>query len=241
MNEFTCILHGKCNRGTFACDSEELYFGGGYEVCLKEIILPTTWSNVRPNYNWIFVDDTWNKIKKFVYVKPGRYNSYSDLLHAINTTLIQNCKPNCDLFFYRYNNIYYLPIPSFGAPNKAHYDIEEYKYIRKFSGWPNTFAHNELNDIKKDHVIFGCGDRTTLCLVFCPELAILLNLSNNLDVAVPMVTPGWQVWSGLPRWMSNVNKPNVRMLWVLADFIHPTMLGDSKANLLQILPFNITA
>jgi hypothetical protein len=40
--------------------------------------------------------------------------------------------------------------------------------------------------------------------------------------------------------MSNVDKLNVRMLWILADFIYPTMLGNSKANLLQIIPINIT-
>jgi hypothetical protein len=260
MNDFTCILHGKGDNGTFSCDiGEELYFGGGYEVCVKDLIIPTSWFNVRANYNWIFVDDTLNNIKRFIHVKPGRYSTYSELLFVINQALIEGSKPNCDLFFYYHYDSYhhqrwYLPTP---AGSRYRYPSQEYTYQRsypsrvssvtfdinayqKFPSGSPSLAVGEVKGKPQDWIVFGCGGGTTLNLIFCPQIAILLNLIDRLDVGVPMIRPGWQVLSDMSQWMTNVNRLNVRMLWLLADFIYPTMVGDSQANLLQTLSFNIS-
>ena len=76
---------------------------------------------------------------------------------------------------------------------------------------------------------------TRLCIYFCRAIAVLLNIISRPGENIPVIIPGWYTL------ITNVNvfKNNLPIMWIYADFIHTTMLGPKKDQLLKMLPIQL--
>ena len=85
---------------------------------------------------------------------------------------------------------------------------------------------------KPETITFGGGKDTKLVIQFCQELAILLGVVASLNLPIPAIIPGWSIK------ISDVNllRNNLMMLWIYGNFVATTMIGNTRAPLLKLVP-----
>ena len=69
-------------------------------------------------------------------------------------------------------------------------------------------------------------------IVFCKEIACLLGLVPNMSTPIPTTKAGDKIDISKIDLFRNT----LKMLWVFADFIEPTMVGPHLSNILRIVP-----
>jgi hypothetical protein len=80
------------------------------------------------------------------------------------------------------------------------------------------------------------GKGVGLGLVFSPQIAMLLGFIKTLDSPNPMIVSGCENRNVI----TNLDMLNIEKLWVFGDFVHPTMMGGVRANLLKVVPLDAT-
>src|SRR3981189_3702387 len=219
-----------------------------YEVCMQDMVMATSaWDNVRAGCNMCHV------ATRFLPPitgenKTSRYSKLDGLVNAINAAL---------------NTEHYKYVA------KTQTD-EEHTRLQDFQGFGGRFILTEAVEAKAaipaKWVVSGRGkykvpwkvadaqppveaapayikfelsttSNSETKITFSKEVAYLLGITPTIATAVPAIAGGWK----LEQTKVDVNRNNLTLLWVFADFISPTIVGNYLLPIIRMIPIQTLA
>jgi hypothetical protein len=252
LTDFIYILVSeRDNGGQFVNSCEEMldFETNTYEVCMQDMLVNVAgWDNVRDRANEVYLQ-LWNheknraKKKRTILIKPGRYLELLDFLKVLNEAL----KPHDIEFIHRpakpLSRLGHelrkieggiISRPNLGllaGPVGIYFTLTSKEKLNKAIVESETVEKLEQERLDSlELVTVKLPDKASL--TFCAELAYLLGIVPKLTSLVPPIYNGKEIYGE----DIDLTRNNLTLMWVCADFIHPTMFGPHQANILRLAP-----
>jgi hypothetical protein len=221
LNEFTYTLVSDVDQGGNFINScnEILDFQTiPYEVCMQEMLLTVgAWDNVRDGTNHCVLKGKHQLQPLVLSIKPNHYPTISALLDGINNAIKEA-------------NDMYRVVPSGDAATDAR--------LNAAVGWNGHFVHDETQktiEFKLDpNEPMGTGSETTI--KFGKEMSFMLGLVDAINMPLPTIKIGDKIDTKL----LDLYRNTLTILWVQADFIEPTIVGEDLIPILRMVPIQLT-
>ena len=215
-----------------------------YEVCVQDMLfLPGAWQNVRNEYNTfkLLTANAWNRggVDQWMTNEWEAYpelvkKSYKSKQHReIEFTLKPDFYYDRRVFIQAINDVIIAGVAEDGVKNPSLIKLNGY-FV-----YDSTEIHSEDSPDKKHHskvtgqVRFIASDPLKITRIeFCKELSFLLGITSMLTAHIPSLKHGWEIE------LSNIDlhRNNLTLIWVLADFVGTTMIGNMKLPILRMVP-----
>jgi hypothetical protein len=209
------MVSGDSDGGSFTnFPNDILDFSAGYEVCLQDMLfMPGSWYNVRDASNYLMLgygdEDDDAFVKVRAEIPPGNYYIREDFVTALNMAIAA------------------IPIDAYPAS-----DAHKIKY---FDGKFTLLIPNpNLPDVgtltwTATHKLYKIKIR------FSRELAYLIGVVDSMLDIVPWIEDGWV---GQVKYF-DLLKNTLPLIWVFADFVGTTIIGNLREPLLRMVPIQV--
>ena len=251
QSEFTYTLVSDVGNGgdiSNTCNEILDFQTNKYEVCMQDMVLSTgAWDNVRASCNMFYIDS------KFLpqitaHIKPGRYGTLDRFINAINLAInehhyqhvvqTQTDEEHTRLQEYqgfggRFKLVDFVPEkpgdPGRQAPDGlCIYDnagnCKPVMAVEPSPPTPAVPAHLKF----ESEAVF----KTETKITFSKEVAYLLGIIPTITTPVPPIANGWKIEQS----KIDLNRNNLTLLWVFADFISPTIVGNYLLPIIRMVP-----
>jgi hypothetical protein len=230
--DFNYVLVSDADEGSSFSNTcnQELDFTTPYEVCLQDMLFSIgAWDNVREGSNMIYVDIDGRREIRFL--TPGRYATKERLVEAINWLLeLYHIAGVSHTFFSFRPAIPAKPKKMMRADAAGGYEINECTpHIVGDYTIDAVQAKPEFLEINFHYQ----GPKPTI--TFCGEIALLLGMVPTIYSAVPSIIPQEPIWR-IETSKIDLDRNNLSILWVCADFIDRVGFGPTTLPLLRMVP-----